>query len=503
MNTVVNAVVSVIILAAGVVCFRFFGTKPEIPLREDDGSENAAIVLVSEVKSYDDPLLVDVDGEASTYRVLTVSAEVAAQVVEKPDLIRSGSYVNAGDLLFRLDSRDFDFEVKRLEAQVEQTVEEIASLKIDVENTDELILLSEEDVALQAKQLQRYRGLYASGSATESSLDEKVKNELTARNSLQKLKNERRMFTQKHKTKLAELKVFQAQLDRSKLDVKRCEVRSPIRGRIVDDVVEQGDYLSAGAPLVHISDSSRMEIKCSLQAEQLAWIWRQELAKNPDYRQSERESGADPIQINPVKCEVVYEFEGIETIWDGFLTRFEGTGIDRETRMFPCRVVVNEPTNPRTNRSPGGRPGVTPPTLLSGMYVSVRIPIESGVPLLKLPLEGVRPGGELWVARDGKLSVMEVTIARVEDLDVIIRSDDNGVCAGDQVVISPLSTAKEGMAIKVQSDQPDESSPAEQTTVEQDDASDDSNVPASTTPETTSNESTVPTEEANVAGGVQ
>ena len=40
---------------------------------------------------------------------------------------------------------------------------------------------------------------------------------------------------------------------------------------------EEGDYIKPGDPLVHVSDSSRMEIKCSLKSEELAWVWQQGL----------------------------------------------------------------------------------------------------------------------------------------------------------------------------------------------------------------------------------
>ena len=194
-----------------------------------------------------------------------------------------------------------------------------------------------------------------------------------------------------------------------------------------------------------------MEIKCQLQAAELAWIWQQSEAALSSGKAGIDSTAAppkDPLNVPAVPCEVGFEFEGVETIWDGYLARLEGTGIDRNTRTFPCRVVVDEPHKTRVNNSAGGRASVTPPLLLSGMYVTVRIPIESPVPLLQLPLEAVRPAGQIWVVRRGQLDVTTVSLAHVDGDLALVRQGDGGLNAGDQVVTSPLASVRDGMPVQ-------------------------------------------------------
>ena len=464
---VINVVGSLVILAAGVYCFQIFGEKPDVPTRETKDADQAVLVRTAIVESYERPLELQVDGEASTYRVVTVGAEVAGQILEKPDNIRGGLFVEQNQLLFRIDALDFELDVERIQAQLDQVIEETAAIEIDLTNTTALIALGQEDLQLRRNELNRKKKLIEGNATTESQLDEALRQELAARNSLQSLENQHRSLTQQKKTKQATIKLYAAQLRRAELDVERCDVRAPISGRLVDDLVEEGDYVKLGDDLVHISDGSRMEIACSLQSDQLAWIWQQQVAQQQGaqqqgaQQQGAQQQGAesasaaaphDPIHLAPVPCEVVFEFQGVETIWDGQLTRFEGTGIDRDTRMFPCRVLVERPDEPRTNRSAGGRPAATPPTLLSGMYVTVRIPVESAVPLLQVPLEAVRPGGELWVVRDGRLQVALVSVAKANPHTAIIRRDDSGVTVGDRVIVSPLAAIADGMPVREQMD---------------------------------------------------
>ena len=207
------------------------------------------------------------------------------------------------------------------------------------------------------------------------------------------------------------------------------------------DEVEQGDYIKPGEVLIHISDGSRMEVKTQLRSEELAWVWQQQV----DGRRVS--TGIDdPLNIPKVPCEVGFRFEGVETIWDGHLARLEGTGIDRDTRMFPCRVLVEKPRETRFNDSVAGAT-ISPPTLLSGMFVTVRIPVESPLPLLQLPLEAVRPGGHLWVMRDSRLKTLEVSLAHVEDEIALIRKDGSGLIEGDRVIVSPLASVRDGMLL--------------------------------------------------------
>jgi multidrug efflux pump subunit AcrA (membrane-fusion protein) len=103
---------------------------------------------------------------------------------------------------------------------------------------------------------------------------------------------------------------------------------------------------------------------------------------------------------------------------------------------------------------------VPPPRMFSGMYVDIEIPIATQVPLLKLPLEAIRPGDSMrsgrkvWVDRDGKLAVVDVKVARVERDHALIHGQPTGLHAGDQVIVSPLASVSEGMALREPGDDP-------------------------------------------------
>lgn len=114
--------------------------------------------------------------------------------------------------------------------------------------------------------------------------------------------------------------------------------------------------------------------------------------------------------------------------------------------MFPCRVIVDAPEKTRV-RATSRTTSISPPILLSGMYVTVRIPIDSPVPLLRVPAESIRPGGQLWIVREGKLKIVAISLVRVDGDSAIVRQEGSALQADDQVIISPLASITDGMAV--------------------------------------------------------
>lgn len=481
MIDVARFVAPIVILAAGFFGFRAFGKRPstdtekqkaitqirdrltkkegeltkirtelteaqkELGIQDESDSVQATSVKTAPIELFDKPFVIQTDGESVSYRIITVPAEVAGRVIKKAEVCRGGSFINEGTVLFELDTTDYQLEIERLTAQRRQSEEELKTNDVDIANNRSLLKLAEEDLSLQNRQLDRIRSLRKQKAATESDMDAAEKQQLTARNAFQTVSNQLRSNEQRKETIKATLDLMDAQIKKAKSDLERTKVVARTSATVVDDLVEEGNYVKAGDPLVHLSDSSRMEIKCNLQGEELGWVWRQarmnkaeRIADTPEQR----------YQLPPTPCEVVYSFEGVNIVWDGVLSRYEGTGLDTDTRMVPCRVLVTRPADARVVDANGKAPDVIPPSLLSGMYVTVRIPIRSPITLLKVPVEAVRPGGQLWIARKEKLHLAQVVPVHTENDFALIRQDAVQLDAGDRVIVSPLPAVAEGMALR-------------------------------------------------------
>ena len=146
---------------------------------------------------------------------------------------------------------------------------------------------------------------------------------------------------------------------------------------------------------------------------------------------------------------MIYEFGGHSFAWKGSLNRYDGPGIDNQTRMIPCRVHVDQPLAVRVLDPVGDVEGAAnPPTLMTGMFVKVRIHVRPPIQLVRVPPAAIQPGNVIWTVRDDTLHRTNVRIANSTSELVVAYQEKGGLQVGDAVVVSPVATPFEGMKTK-------------------------------------------------------
>ena len=92
-------------------------------------------------------------------------------------------------------------------------------------------------------------------------------------------------------------------------------------------------------------------------------------------------------------------------------------------------------------------PAGTPLSLIRGMFVDVRVQVETDLSLVSTPCEALRPNGDVWVARSGQLTILRPPLVQVENGRAMFESTPDGLQPDDRVVVSQLSNVRDGMAI--------------------------------------------------------
>ena len=449
-GTILRFLLPIAVVGGGVAVLMTLG-RPPVAAAVDLGEERPTLVEAEAVRPHDGPLEIVVDGEAVPYRLVTISAEVAGRVVAKPDGNRAGLFVPEGETLFEIDKTDHRLEVARLRAQLQQAEEQLKENAVSLENAEKMTEIARAELEVQRSALKRTNNLRRQNATSSTEADRATLEELTARRAAQTNENEVRSFTQRRYALAAARDLAAASLERAETDLARTTVTAPFGGTVVSDTTEVGDYVQRGDPLVQMSDSSRMDVKCELRIDDLVWVWQQ--ARGREEFDPSRPSARLELPETPV--EVVFEFRDSAIVWDGVLSRYEGAGLDTQTRTVPCRVHVDEPAEATLADDSGAIPIAAPPSLLSGMYVKVRIPVEPPTPLLRVPHRAVRPGGRVWVVRDGRLRVEPLSVVRDTSEYALAESaaeGASGLRAGDLVVTSPLPGVADGMAVRLSGD---------------------------------------------------
>ena len=149
------------------------------------------------------------DGAVRAYTV-SLAPEVSGRVIDLP--IRDNQYVHRGDLLMRIDPRDYQNTVDVDQALVDQAKSDLANKKSQAARRDKL-----SDLAVTAEEQQNYN----TGANTAA----------------------------------AALRQHEAHLNQAKLNLERTEIHSPVNGWITNLLLQPGDYATTGARSLSVVDA--------------------------------------------------------------------------------------------------------------------------------------------------------------------------------------------------------------------------------------------------------
>ena len=449
-------VVPLVILAAGGGGYWLLSRQAEAPARTVE-EEQAPLVETVVAKQDDRGLDIEVDGVVVPYREIELSAEVDGTIEYKNELCQEGTYVEGNTLLLKIDPRDYELERDRLSKERDQADGNCKELEAEISNTEALIELAQRQLALQEANYKRQESLHADRVVSDSQLDQAAESRLQAENALLTLSSQLRVLTERRGSLRAAKERAEALVEKAKLDLSRTEIRSPkgTDGVVIIDLVEQGDYVKKGTPLVAIEDTSKVEVRCSLRVDELYWLWNQG-ASGPG-EAKERSPHLDyQIPRTPVgdltPATVTYRLASQDYTWEGVLSRYEGIGLDESTRTVPCRVTVEAPRGVCLSGDDAAPSKCTgPPALVRGMYVTVKIHAKPRAKLVRISEAAIRPGNKVWVVRDNKLAIIDVRVVSVAGEVAIVLAGE--LDAGDRVVVTPLAVAKNGMPVREEAGQ--------------------------------------------------
>ena len=119
--------------------------------------------------------------------------------------------------------------------------------------------------------------------------------------------------------------------------------------------------------------------------------------------------------------------------WEGRLARIEAS-IDARTRLVYGVVEVRDPFNARN-----------PAPLAPGMFVTARLEGSSRETLVAAPRSALKRNEYVYVVRpDNTIDVRAVRAAQTTADEVLFRE---GVADGERVVVSVLTSPRQGMAV--------------------------------------------------------
>lgn len=220
----------------------------------------------------------------------------------------------------------------------------------------------------------------------------------------------------------AKLKAAEANRDKARLNLKRTEISVPFTGRIRSKFVDVGQYVSLGTKIGRVFSTDVVEIRLPLSDHQLSTL-------NLPMAFQATSDNAPRVILSANLAGKSYE-------WEGRLVR-TAASIDPQTRMLYAVAVVKDPY---------GAAAINGMPLAVGLFVNATIEGRAFDNGIVMPRAALRAGNKAYVVTsDDKLSIRDVTVLSSSPDGVIIGS---GVETGEQVVVSPVRTAINGMTVK-------------------------------------------------------
>jgi membrane fusion protein (multidrug efflux system) len=172
--------------------------------------------------------------------IVSVSPQVVGPIVQV--LVRNGSRVHRGDLLFRIDPAPFRVALENAEAQLATARLQTTQLRTQAAGTGADIVGAEANLKIKQNALGRQQALLRHGFTTRADYEDALNEVRTAETQLADAKaraaNAHAALAPGEQPQVAQA---QAAVDKARLDLARTEIRAPM-----DGVVENADNLQIG-----------------------------------------------------------------------------------------------------------------------------------------------------------------------------------------------------------------------------------------------------------------
>jgi RND family efflux transporter MFP subunit len=389
MRIVINLVLAVAVLAgaAGLAVY-LVRTRPEA--EREESAPQATLVTVVAVSPADERVMVPAMGTVGPAQSVVLQPQVTGRIVHEAANMRRGGRFAEGEIMVRIDPRDYELAVRQARAAVER-----AGFDLRVEQGRQTIARREWEILEE--------GIALSEADRDLAL--------------------RRPHLQNAE---AALDAAESSLEQAELALERTDISAPFNCLVLRDYVDVGQLVSPQAQIAEIVGTDEAWVQVAVPVERVGLI------DVPDQEPGGEQRGSPARILYAAGPDQVVERRGHVLCLCG--------DVDPAGRMARMLVVVEDPF--------GLRPENAGTPLLQDAYV--RAEIEG--PLLRnvfvVPRVALREGGQVWAMdENGRLDVRDVSIAWRREADVLV---DDGLSDGDLVVTSMIPTPIPGMALRTE-----------------------------------------------------
>ncbi len=222
----------------------------------------------------------------------------------------------------------------------------------------------------------------------------------------------------------ASLASAQARLDEAHRNLSRTRITAPYAGRVLEQRVDFGQFVSTGTVLARIYAIDFAEIRLPLTDRQLAFV------SLPELYRGEASNGQGGLKVT-----LRADFGGRKHSWEGLIVRSEGA-IDSRSRQLFVVAQVDDPY---------GRTVEDRPPLKVGLFVEAQIEGDFLRDVIVIPRTLLKENSYVLVIDDqSKLRRRPVEVLWSDTKNIVVR---DGLNSGELLCMTQVPFAIEGMAV--------------------------------------------------------
>lgn len=416
-RTIVKIVVPLAILVASFVVMKGLAALYTPPVHKAL-DERALTVSVVEARPTNIPVTISGFGAAKSLDVVSIAPEISGNITEIHPRLEVGELIAQGELLCRIDPRNYEAAVAQAEAQVTQAQNTIARLKKQQAIDGERLVTMERSAQIAQSEFGRVKELLNTHEVgTQSGVDQAemgLNNTLDARDRMAQAVE---IYPISIREAEAGLDAAKAALDLATANLARTELRAPFDARVKMVRLEKGQFVSPGNALMTLANDSQLELSVSLDSRDVQQWMRFE-------QQADKAGSAWFGEVTPVDCKITWTESGGGQHWVGRLNRVEA--FDPATRTVTVAIRVD---------SQGATAGEARLPMVDGMFCAVEIPGREMENVYELPRWAVDFEGFVYVSEEGHLQRREVKVVRNQGEYAYV---SDGLNPGDKVIVTRL-----------------------------------------------------------------
>lgn len=235
LKTTLQVLIFIAIISGGLVFAKHFvDTRPTV--KRSRPKKQTPLVDIRPIKSTSKTVVIKAMGTVISSREISLYSELTGTVTWVSPNFVPGGKVKKGDILVRLDKKEYELEVKRQQSLVAQL-----QADLDLEK-------GQQEVARREMELM------------QKTLNRKIKNPKLA------------LRVPQLNKALASLKSQQISMEQAMLDLERTTIKAPFNAIILDRTIDLGSRLTAQNALASLTSTDSFWIETAVPMNKLRWI---------------------------------------------------------------------------------------------------------------------------------------------------------------------------------------------------------------------------------------